>query len=91
VSYFHCVKWGILGVRTVHGFGSDWGDLEEFRLIGESPQRGSAQETLGEPSNFKLWHLGHNTRLAGVCQRTKAFKCWVFVAVPGEGSLIVKW
>jgi hypothetical protein len=34
-SYFHCVKRGILGVRTDHGFGSDWDDLEEDRLIGE--------------------------------------------------------
>ncbi len=41
MSNFHCVKWGILGVRTVHGFESDWGDLEEDRLIGKSLQRGS--------------------------------------------------
>jgi hypothetical protein len=54
---------GILGVRTVHGFGSDWGDLEEDRLIGESPQRGSAQDTLGVPSTLKLCHLGHNRYL----------------------------
>ncbi len=58
MSYFHCVKRGILGVRTVHGFGSDWGDLEEDRLIGGSPQRDSARETLGEPPTFKLWHQG---------------------------------
>ena len=63
MSYFQCVKRGILGVRTVHGFGSDWGDLEEDRLIGESQQRGYARETLGEPSTFKLWHLGHNSHL----------------------------
>ncbi len=24
VSYFHCVKQGILGIGTVHGFGPDW-------------------------------------------------------------------
>ncbi len=62
MSCFHCVKRGILGVRMVHGFGSDWGDLEEDRLIGESPQRGFARETLGELSTFKLCHLGHNTK-----------------------------
>ncbi len=60
MSYFHCVKWGILGVRTVHGFGSDWGDLGEDRLIGESLQRGSAWETLGEPPTSELRHLGYN-------------------------------
>ncbi len=60
MSYFHCVNRGILGERIVHGFGSDWGDLEEDRLIGESQQRGSARETFGEPSTFKLWHLGYN-------------------------------
>ncbi len=49
MSYFHCVKRGILEVRTVHGLGSDWRDLEEDRLIGESLQRSSARETLGEP------------------------------------------
>ncbi len=26
VSYFHCVKRGILGIGTVHGFGPDWVD-----------------------------------------------------------------
>ncbi len=60
VSCFHFVKRGILGIRMVHGFGPDWGDQEEDRSIGESLQRGSAQETLGEPSTFQLWHLGHN-------------------------------
>jgi hypothetical protein len=61
MSYFHCVKRGILGVRTVHGLGSDWGDLAEDFLIEESLQRGSARETLGEPPTSELRHLGHLT------------------------------
>ena len=60
MSYFHCVKRKILGGRTVHGFRSDWRDLEEDRLIGESLQRGSARETLGELPTSVLRHLGHN-------------------------------
>jgi hypothetical protein len=30
VSCFHCVKRGILGVGTVHGFGPDWVDGRSF-------------------------------------------------------------
>jgi hypothetical protein len=64
VSYFHCVKRGILGVRTVHWFGSDWGDLEEDCLTWESLQRGFARETLGELPTSELRHLGHNRQLS---------------------------
>ncbi len=58
VSCFHCVKRGILGIGTVHGFGPDRVDGRSICLIGVSSQRGFAQEPLGEPSNFQVVESG---------------------------------
>ncbi len=57
---FHSVKWGILGIRMVHGFGPDWGDLGEDRLIGEESAEWPCTGDLGRTVNFRLWQLGHN-------------------------------
>ncbi len=44
------------------GFGPCWVDGKSIACLEVGPQRGFAQETLGEPSTFKLWQTGHNSK-----------------------------
>jgi hypothetical protein len=60
VFYYHFVKWDILGIKKVHGFETD---RFEESLIGESPQRGSARESLGEPSKLSSCGIWVTTAL----------------------------
>ncbi len=60
VSCFHFVKWGILGIRMVYGFGPDWVDGRSIACLEWVCKRGFAQESLGEPSNFQVVASGHN-------------------------------
>jgi hypothetical protein len=46
----------------VRGFFRTWLGWKEHRFFGVSSQKGFTREPLGEPSTFKLWHPGHNSR-----------------------------
>ncbi len=56
VSYFHCVKRGILGIGMVHGFGPDWVDGRSIAWL-EWVRKGVLHGSPWENHlTFELWH-----------------------------------
>ncbi len=60
VSYFHCVKQGILGIGTVQGFGTDWVDGRSIAWLEWVPKgvlHGSPWECYGSPVRFFIVNI----------------------------------